>query len=1181
MCLLELYPLNQRSGEMICNRVVFLVMGVAIFLFTSVSSADVPHMINYQGKLTTASGGSVNDTVQMTFSIYPDTLGSPADWSETQGQVVVENGIFNVLLGAVVMIPSAIFDGNVKYLGVQVEADPEMRPLKPMVSVAYAYRAVTVDGGGVSSGWVDDGGVVRLETDTDSVGIGTTAPTAKLDVVGDLVVSGKATIGTGNTNIGDYAFVAGQNNAVGGPGTTIGGGLGNTAASGWTTVSGGLGNSANNVNASIGGGQGNTADGAGSTISGGEENYAALSMSTVGGGSNNAAVANKAVVGGGGSNQVLGDYSAILGGYANNIANTANYSYLFGISSQLTQDSTFMVDMPHIRFGDETDGYEFPATDGAIGQIMQTNGSGQLGWIDMPGGGGWTDDGTVVRLSAGTDLVGIGTTAPSEKLEVSGNIKASGTLTSGSSITIDGSSDRITATSGTIDFDNENIVTTGKATIGYNHTNTGDYAFVAGQNNTASAAGATVGGGEVNSATSGWATVSGGTLNFASNSVATVGGGYGNEAQGGFSTVAGGKSNTAQLIGSTVGGGFQNLVSGLYSTIAGGYADTLLAEHSYLFGIASKLTLDSTFMVDMPHVRFGDETDGYEFPVDDGTTGQVMQTDGSGQLNWVDLGGGSNWTVNDSVLYTTNFLGIARGGAGNAVYGDSAHTMVNLGIACTTGTDGVHFYYSTVGGGYGNRATSNASFVGGGIENRAMDYYATVGGGNGNTASENNATVGGGSGNTASQNSATVAGGYSNTAGGLYSAVGGGNNNEAQGYYSTIAGGYYGISSDTGATVNGGSYNVASGRYAAVAGGSYNKARGEYSVVAGGGGASAFDSNFALGSQSTVSGGHGNAATGPASTVGGGWDNTASQAWATIGGGWLNRADDLSATVGGGHNNRAYGSGSTIGGGDLNVADSVYTTIAGGSSNQASEDIATVGGGKSNWANGFAATIAGGFHNQTWDTASTVGGGWFNAAGRYNTVSGGRYNGAAGYASTVPGGYADTAYGDYSMAAGGQVRITSAGDYTFAFGRDFITSTPNAVIFHNSVNEIKVGIGVTNPGNILTVQQGSTTDPVADAWTVHSSREYKKDIRELTPLEYRQALEKVVSVPVVKFRYKVTDTKEKIGLIAEEAPSEIVAEGNNKAISINEYVSLLHAALKAQQEQIDALKAAVNELTKE
>jgi hypothetical protein len=48
------------------------VLGAMILFLCPVSYGDVPHMINYQGKLTTASGGCLNDTVQMTFTIYAD-----------------------------------------------------------------------------------------------------------------------------------------------------------------------------------------------------------------------------------------------------------------------------------------------------------------------------------------------------------------------------------------------------------------------------------------------------------------------------------------------------------------------------------------------------------------------------------------------------------------------------------------------------------------------------------------------------------------------------------------------------------------------------------------------------------------------------------------------------------------------------------------------------------------------------------------------------------------------------------------------------------------------------------------------------------------------------------------------------------------------------------------------------
>lgn len=57
--------------------------------------------------------------------------------------------------------------------------------------------------------------------------------------------------------------------------------------------------------------------------------------------------------------------------------------------------------------------------------------------------------------------VGIGTTTPTEVLDVAGNIHASGTIASGNSITIDGANDTITASGGLIGFDDENLQTSG------------------------------------------------------------------------------------------------------------------------------------------------------------------------------------------------------------------------------------------------------------------------------------------------------------------------------------------------------------------------------------------------------------------------------------------------------------------------------------------------------------------------------------------------------------------------------------------------------------------------------------------------------------------------------------------------------------------------------------------------
>lgn len=200
------------------------------------------------------------------------------------------------------------------------------------------------------------------------------------------------------------------------------------------------------------------------------------------------------------------------------------------VTSGKIQDAT-------ILFGDI--GQNSAATD----QVMKWNGNAWAATDDETGiSSGWKDDGTVIRLDTSTDSVGIGTTTPAERLDVAGNIHASGTIQSGSSIIIDGVNDKITATSGTIGFDDENIVTTGKATIGPGHTNTGTDAFVAGYSNTASGSQSTVGGGLNNTASGNYSTVGGGSINTASGNSATVPGGYNCTARGYYSFAAGNRA---------------------------------------------------------------------------------------------------------------------------------------------------------------------------------------------------------------------------------------------------------------------------------------------------------------------------------------------------------------------------------------------------------------------------------------------------------------------------------------------------------------------------------------------------------------------------------------------------------------------------------------------------------------
>ncbi len=104
---------------------------------------SVPQLINFQGKLTDGSGGLLTGPYDLFLEIYDVASGGTALWSETQTDVQVTDGLFNVLLGSVNPITS-IPDGPDCYLQVTVETQvitPRMR----MVSAPYTYNAQDAD----------------------------------------------------------------------------------------------------------------------------------------------------------------------------------------------------------------------------------------------------------------------------------------------------------------------------------------------------------------------------------------------------------------------------------------------------------------------------------------------------------------------------------------------------------------------------------------------------------------------------------------------------------------------------------------------------------------------------------------------------------------------------------------------------------------------------------------------------------------------------------------------------------------------------------------------------------------------------------------------------------------------------------------------------------------------------
>src|SRR3990167_6234077 len=62
--------------------------------------------------------------------------------------------------------------------------------------------------------------------------------------------------------------------------------------------------------------------------------------------------------------------------------------------------------------------WTLPSSDGTVNQSLLTDGSGNLSWGSAAAGGGWTDDGTIVRLTTATDIIGMATTTPTSLLHI-------------------------------------------------------------------------------------------------------------------------------------------------------------------------------------------------------------------------------------------------------------------------------------------------------------------------------------------------------------------------------------------------------------------------------------------------------------------------------------------------------------------------------------------------------------------------------------------------------------------------------------------------------------------------------------------------------------------------------------------------------------------------------------------
>ena len=425
------------------------------------------------------------------------------------------------------------------------------------------------------------------------------------------------------------------------------------------------------------------------------------------------------------------------------------------------------------------------------------------------------------------------------------------------------------------------------------------------------------------------------------------------------------------------------------------------------------------------------------------------------------------------------------------------------------------------------------------------------------------------------------------------------------------------------ASTNNDSFNVrAQGGVSFATGGAGVKVDGK-SVLLNGGGIVANATSFvaglnsatSTGPYSSVCGGNGNAASGIGTFVGGGGilfdyqndnflssGNTAGGACSAVVGGWGNNATGIGAFIGGGGSDGTVAQGSHCRG--------YVSVLNGGIGNNIGPGgyAATIGGGENNINNGNIGTIAGGYGNLATNSYATVPGGSNNVAGGVFSFAAGQqaqalHQGAFVWADSQSGAFSSATNDEFSIRANGGVRIQSdkgihlnANDRPIIV-RDWDVFATNAPSYKASVGRwglfmeptvLTIGIPSTDvsgrsfqvakystngtPTTLMKVDQSGNLTTLgtvtANGVQLTSDRNAKENFSQL---DFRGVLDKVVSLPVMEWNYKVDSSVQKhIGPMAQDFHKAFGLNGvDDKHISVVDESGVALAAIQGLNQKLE------------
>ena len=138
------------------RRVVDSIFAAFLFTFytfallaqpAAKTTPTVPRLVKFSGAVTDSSGKPLSGLVGITFTLYAEERGGAPLWMETQNIEPDGSGRYTAMLGATRNdgIPAEVFaSGQGRWLGVQPQGEAE-RPRILMVSVPYALQAADAE----------------------------------------------------------------------------------------------------------------------------------------------------------------------------------------------------------------------------------------------------------------------------------------------------------------------------------------------------------------------------------------------------------------------------------------------------------------------------------------------------------------------------------------------------------------------------------------------------------------------------------------------------------------------------------------------------------------------------------------------------------------------------------------------------------------------------------------------------------------------------------------------------------------------------------------------------------------------------------------------------------------------------------------------------------------------------